>query len=163
MLKIGNLWLNIEKVNMAHLDESGRLSIYFNQDAWLKVNGNEQPDKIKQLVACLDAAAGYTPAAKVEAEEGETLYGVAPDGRKIRETLRHMPDLNEPHPLRRVDRLRYLTPKGIIKALHLTRICPPNKACEFIPHGDEPSPDCEQCWISWLWERDDLPDGDPDA
>ncbi len=163
MIKLGELWLNVEKVNMAVVDKHGTLTVYFSKDASVKIDGNVRPDDVKRIVACLDAAAGCTPAAKTEAEVGETLYGVAPDGRKIREKLYHMPDLNEPHPLRRVDRLRYLSPKGIIKALHLTRICPPNKACEFIPHGDEPSPDCEQCWISWLWERDDLPDGDPDA
>lgn len=156
MLKIGNLWLNIEKVNMAHLDESGRLSIYFNQNAWLKVNGNEQPDEIKQLVACLDAAAGCAPAAKVEAEKKMTFSGVDCEGRSW---LGCSPVDRPSKAKTGLERIREMGIDELIELVeaNLGYICPPplrgSKSC----HREIT---CETCWREWLASS---ADGDPHA
>lgn len=160
MIKISDMWLSLEQIKYALVDRDGDVQLCFGPEQRVSIPAEKEKAKAR-IIAALDQAAGCTPAAKTEAEVGETLYGVAPDGREVQVKLRHMPNLHENHPLRRVDWLRYSTPKGIIKYLNLTRICPPGKACETLPHEHETYPDCEECWISWLWERDELPDGDP--
>lgn len=153
MIKLGEFWLNVEKVNMAVVDKHGTLTVYFSKDASVKIDGNVRPDEVKRIVACLDAAAGCTPAAKTEAEGGETLYGMAPDGQEIQETVLPMPEAKPTSGKTHLDLVRELNAVDLANLL-IDGACPPS------PSEDCPHEDCVQCWVNWL---EGSADGDPDA
>lgn len=149
MIKLGEFWLNVEKVNMAVVDKHGTLTVYFSKDASVKIDGNVRPDEVKRIVACLDAASGYTPSAKESENEVVTFSGVDCEGRAW------LGPLPEDRPVKAktgLEKIREMSPAELADML-VNAPCPPVfKDCE--------REDCEACWTKYLQGP---ADGDPHA
>lgn len=158
--KIGNFWVDLEKVTFAGEEPNGDIRICFGRDHWIKISGSEK-EYIAEAVVALDSAVGCTSVTKMNTEKEETLYGMDPEGRAGEESF-PMPHSSPPNSdvCKRKDRLWTLTLKGIVKYLHLARCCPPGKSCRNIPFGHEPFPDCDKCWLSWFEETECPGEGD---